>query len=256
MTGGRWVRSIDALDLMLKSGWAEAEAKNTLADYIANRALNWNAEWGRYWNPLTQKLEQITSNYNSALLADPIHILFGAVRNAADEKVNLYIRGDSHGLSPEDIPGMKIRPYAIKAYTAEWQTGVFRVLGVDRDEIFFAVHGLMVSRNDLTKLLTADVILRFQQVLDYDFGAAGRTWGALEDNCSVDTDPVTKTALKVIPRPALGRWWVGMSEMREPMSIRTLWAKAQLDFPSHTVPRRYIEELSAGRKRGRKPNSP
>ena len=261
MTAMRWIRSIDALDLMIKSRWQEDRAKQVLAAGIAVDMMDWNAEWGKYYNPLTGKTETITGYYHSSFTMSPIGILFRTIENQTGQNnknlsYNCAVRCGTPGFIGYD-ESLKYNFYSITINYCEWQTGTFRVTGVD-SELFFAVHGLSVSRADLLKLLTVDVIEEYKSVLDFDINELGLTWVNTGSPLRPEESalPIKSSTRGVVSGAALNRWWQGLTEQRDPMSIRALWEKAKLDFPDKTVPRRAVENLASGRKRGRKPIGP
>lgn len=261
MTSTRFVRCIDALDLMIKSGWRKDAAKKELAGQIASSAMLWNAEWGVYFNPSSGKVETISGDYQYIFAESPISIMFRTIEKrigSGNESIycSCLVRHETPGFVTLDKEG-KFGTYGLRIGLTNWQTGSFRVVGHDTD-LFFGLNGLSVGREDLRKLLTVDIMELYSHVLDFDLKVLGLTWvNTLPASIAVTSAlPANVQPPAVVSVADLNRWWQGLTESREPLSIRALWVKAKLDFPGNTVPRRAIERLASGRKRGRKPNLP
>lgn len=237
-----WVRAIDAIDLMRKSGWSDFAAKEIIAAHISEGVMPWAAEWSRYRNPETDETEPLSDKINAKLRESTVRRCFRTIAGNPD--------GDEDRHTQEGL----------NVFVADWRVGIFRLMEWESlSGPFFGVYGLLVGKNELSRLLTAETILNCGDILDFDFTIFGPTWAqsypSLPDFDRRIEAPSGQRKSR-IAAPELRRWWQSLGQSREPIGIRALWLLAQEAYPEKIVPRRAIEELAAGRKRGRKPIDP
>lgn len=238
-TSEGWVRIIDAMDLMEKSGWNSTDAKNALAIQIARGTIRWRADWARYWNPISEQVEEMSDERNPKLKQSPVEALF------------------SYLLKNPNADRSKHKENSVNIYVADWKLGVFRALAEPLTSgPFFAIHGLYVERVGLMRLLTAQTILNDAAILEFDGWALGSFWADTTRDSSNPTprsDDERDKRIKRVAIPKLRAWWENLGQEREPQSIPALWSMAKAAFPENAVPRAEIEKLAGGRKPGRKP---
>ncbi|MBU6167257.1 MAG: hypothetical protein KGQ52_14180 [Alphaproteobacteria bacterium] len=248
-TEPKWLRVIDALDLMTKSYWDFVEAKREIAGLLGGSVMKWSAPIARRWLcGNSDSVTRIDDEYDKELMESHASRVFRAIREHPDGLGGFGRFGD----------------YEFACTQAYWHQGIFHFgykssPDFDYDEDGnainaprrweYVIYGLCVGANDIRQLITLDVMHRYKHVFEFD---PERLVYWRPD------DKVTAKALAEVKKVShvatadLRNWMQSLGREKEALGVATIWEMAKRAFPDNHVTRRSIEALVGPRKRGRK----
>jgi hypothetical protein len=246
----KWLRVIDALDLMTKSYWEYLDAKKEIAGQLGGSMMKWNAPVARRWlYGNDESVTRINDEYDKDLMESHSSRVFRAIREHPDGLGSFGRFGD----------------YEFACINSHWHQGIFHFgyksspdieyefddgLAVYPRRWEYVIYGLCVGADDIKQLITLDVMHRYKHVFEFDVERL--IYWTPDDKKTAQTLAEVKRRAHVASSD-LRRWLESLGPEREALGVGVIWEMAKRAFPDSVVTRRSVENVVGPRKRGRKP---